>query len=98
MRVYGQGDNCNYSPHYDLLTPSDSSLALEGPMSLRPSVLANSLMEEWCNMSEQQLGESADLYSYQPSGSPQLEQVWLCIALDCIVMHCNNTLCELQYL
>ena len=39
--------NRDYSPHYNLLTPSDSSLALEGPMSLRPSILANSVMEEW---------------------------------------------------
>ena len=37
--------------------------ALEGPMSLRPSVLANIVMEECCNTAEQQLGESADLYS-----------------------------------
>ena len=59
--------NCDYSPHYDL--------ALEGPMPLRPSVLANIVMEEWCNTAEQQLVESADLYSYHPSVSPHLEQV-----------------------
>ena len=56
--------NCDYSLHYNLiLTPPDSSLALEGPMSLRPSVLANIVMDECCNTAEQQLGESADLYS-----------------------------------
>ena len=44
-------------------------------MSLRPSVLANIVMDEWCNTAEQQLGESADLYSYHPSVSPHLEQV-----------------------
>ena len=74
--------NCDYSPHYDLLTPPDSSLALEGPMPLRPSVLANIVMEEWCNTAEQQLVESADLYSYHPV-SPQLEQV---MAVHCTVL------------
>ena len=73
--------NCDYSPHYDLLTPPDSSLALEGPMPLRPSVLANIVME-WCNTAEQQLVESADLYSYHPV-SPQLEQV---MAVHCTVL------------
>ena len=67
--------NCDYSPHYNLLTLPDSSLALEGPMSLRPSALADIVMEEWCNTAEQQPGQSADLYSYHPSISPQLEQV-----------------------
>ena len=75
--------NCDYSPHYHLLTPPDSSLALEGPMSLRSSVLANIVMDEWCNKAEQQLGEAADLYSYHPSVSPQLEQV---MAVHCTVM------------
>ena len=74
--------NCNYSPHYNLLTPPDSSLALEGPMSLWPIVLANIVMEEWCNTAEQQLGESANLYSYHTSGSPQLEQAR--------VVHCSG--------
>ena len=73
-------------PHYDLLTPPDSSLALEGPMSLRPSVLANIVMDKWCNTAEQQLGESADLYSYQPSVSPHLEQVRV---VHCTVLNCN---------
>ena len=74
--------NCDYSPHYDLLTPPDSSLALEGHMSLRLSFLANIVMEEWCNTAEQQLVESADLYSYHPV-SPQLEQV---MAVHCTVL------------
>ena len=61
--------NCDYSLHYNLiLTPPDSSLALEGPMSLRPSVLDH----------------------------PSWSRLKFCIALDCIVMHCN-TLFDLQY-
>ena len=78
--------NCDYSPHYNLLTPPNSSLALEGPMSLRPSFLANIVMDEWCNKAEQQLGEPADLYSYHPYVSPHLEQF---MVVHCTVQYCN---------
>ena len=68
-------------------------------MSLRPSVLANSVMEEWCNTAEQQLASWGSLPTCIPTthlDHPSWSRLGLCIALDCIVMHCN-TLFELQY-
>ena len=66
-------------------------------MLLRPSVLANIVMDEWCNKAEQQLGEPADLYSYTHMSHPIWSSLWLCTALCSIVMHCN-TMFELKYL
>ena len=61
--------NCDYSPHYDLLTPLDSRLALEGSYHLRPSTLAIQATMEWCASAETVL-PSDPVYTYQPQRSP----------------------------
>ena len=66
-------------------------------MSLKPSVLANIVMDKWCNMAEQQLGGLPTCIPRTHLFHPIWSRLRLCTALDCIVMHCN-TLFELQYL
>ena len=66
-------------------------------MSLKPSVLANIVMDKWCNMAEQQLGGLPTCIPRTHLFHPIWSRLRLCTALDCIVVHCN-TLFELQYL
>ena len=61
--------NCDYFPHYDLLTPMDSRLALKGSFHLRPSTLATQATMQCCASAEAVL-PSDPVYTYQPQRSP----------------------------